>query len=85
MIDTQSQAVTIEYARTKLKRPDAILTAYWIGAIGDTLMIHIRYWKLNSATGRFGPVTEVAQYCPIHRYCFLTSDYPNGCPECTKE
>lgn len=72
----------IDFAPTRLRLPTGTIPATWIGAIGDTCMVHIRYWKMDHKTARWNQVTTMAIYCPTHHICYLTSDYPNGCPEC---
>ena len=74
--------MSIDYAPTKLVRPTGVLSARWIGAVGDTGLVHIRVWQMDRKTGRNTPVQTTAHYCQKHNILYLTSDYPNGCPNC---
>jgi hypothetical protein len=77
--------MNIDFAPTRLVRPSGTTPARWIGAIGDTGLVHIRYWVTDPETARNTPVTAPARYCPEHVICYLTSDYPGGCPECNAQ
>lgn len=74
--------MNVDFAFTELVRPSGKVQARWIGSIPNTDMVHIRYWQLDHKTARNKPVEITACYCSEHCVCYLTSDYPNGCPEC---
>ena len=74
----------VEFVGTKLVRPDGAIHAKWIGAIGTTGMVNIRYWKLDPETAHMHQVMTAAKYCPTHCILYLDTDYPQGCPECTE-
>jgi hypothetical protein len=70
---------------TKLTRPTGTIPALWIGQIGDTGLVHIRWWEVDPKTGRNSPIVRPARYCQKHCILFLDAEYSNGCPECQKE
>lgn len=72
----------VDFFPTKLTRPTGIVTARWLGAIGETGLVHIRYWKPDPISYKMLPVHATAKYCREHCILYLTSDYPRGCPEC---
>ena len=72
----------IDFVGTKLIRPTGAVPARWIGAIGNTGLVQIRFWKVDPVTCRNTPVQIAARYCPTHCILYLDSDYPLGCPEC---
>lgn len=74
--------MTVEFPTTTLIRPIGTVPARWLGAIGSTGEVHIRYWQLDSQTARNKPVVATACYCPTHCILYLNSDYPTGCPHC---
>ena len=74
-----------DFCFTKFVRPSREIPAKWIGSIGDTGSVEIRYWINDPQNGRFRSVEIIAHYCPEHCLCYLSSDYPLGCPECWLE
>jgi len=73
---------SIDFAFTQLVRPSGFVQARWIASIPNTNMVRVRYWELDHKTARNKPVEITANFCPEHCLCYLTSDYPHGCPEC---
>jgi len=67
-----------------LVRPLGPIHARWIGEVGSSGMVLIRYWKVDPATARNSPVEVVARFCSQHCIFYLKDDYPGGCPECNK-
>ena len=75
----------IDFGPVTLTRPSGKQMAKWIGRIGDTELVHVRFWKVDpNNESRFKPVETIARHCLVHKITFLTSDYPAGCPECQK-
>ena len=72
----------VELVQTTLLKPSGTIPAKWIAKIGDTQMVHIRYWEMDPKTARWKTITTTANYCPIHHILYLPSDYPQGCPDC---
>jgi hypothetical protein len=77
--------MNIDFAPTRLIRPSGTIAAKWLGSIGTTGLVHIRYWVTDPETARNKPVMVTAHRCAKHRICYLVSDYPGGCPNCTRE
>jgi len=75
----------VDFAQTKLVRPGGVVRARWIGAIGETGRVHIRYFLWDPNIDKFKPVQTMARYCFEHCIVYLEEDYPDGCPECNKE
>ena len=71
-----------DFCFTKLVRHTGSIPAKWIGSLGDTGSVEIRYWIKDPQTCQFRRVEIIAHYCPEHCLCYLSSDYPLGCPEC---
>jgi len=74
--------MAVDIATLLFVRPSGAIPVRWIGAIGDTGQIYIRYWIMDPATARNTPVQTIANYCRAHHICFLTSENLHGCPEC---
>jgi len=82
MIDSKSDK---DYPPIKLNRPEGQILARWVGSSQPfSGFVHIRYWNMDTTTKRFKPVLVIAQYCRIHKSCFVKSDFPSGCPECQR-